>query len=93
VRIDHDAEAFPFEQLAAILRQRITDGDYPPGSRIPTLMALEAESGLSPMTVRRAVKLLAGEGWVRSRPGRGTFVVPEGERKPSSLSVPANRRM
>jgi GntR family transcriptional regulator len=93
VRIDHDAEAFPFEQLAAILRQRIADGTYPPGSRIPTLMALEAESGLSPMTVRRAVRLLADEGWVRSRPGRGTFVVPEGERKPSGLSVPANRRV
>jgi DNA-binding GntR family transcriptional regulator len=74
VHIDHGAEAWPFEQLAEILRQRIADGTYPPGSRIPTMLALEAESGLSPMTVRRAVKLLADEGLVRSRPGRGTFV-------------------
>jgi GntR family transcriptional regulator len=80
VRIDHDAEAFPFEQLAAILRQRIEDGTYPPGTRIPPLTALEAESGLSPMTVRRAVKLLADQGLVRSRAGRGTFVVPTEER-------------
>jgi len=80
VRIDHEAEAFPFEQLAAILRQRITDGTYPPGSRIPTHLQLEAESGLSPMTVRRAVKLLAAGGWVRTRPGRGTFVVPADQR-------------
>jgi len=80
VQIDHDAEAFPFEQLAAILRQRISDGTYPPGSRLPTLLALESESGLSPMTVRRAVKLLADEGLVRSRPGRGTFIVPKSDR-------------
>jgi GntR family transcriptional regulator len=74
VQIDHDAEAFPFEQLAAILRKRIEDGTYPPGTRLPTHLALESESGLSPMTVRRAIKLLADEGWVRTRPGRGTFV-------------------
>ncbi len=80
MQIDHDAEAFPFEQLAAILRQRISDGTYPPGSRLPTLLALESESGLSPMTVRRAVKLLADEGLVRSRPGRGTFIVPKSDR-------------
>lgn len=80
VQIDHDAEEWPFEQLAAILRQRIADGTYPPGSRLPTLLVLEAESGLSPMTVRRAVRLLAKEGWVRPRPGRGTFVVPEDQR-------------
>lgn len=80
MQIDHDAEAFPFEQLAAILRQRIMDGTYPPGSRLPTHLALEAESGLSPMTVRRAVRLLAEEGWVRTRRGRGTFVVPADQR-------------
>ena len=80
MQIDHDAEAFPFEQLAAILRKRIEDGTYSPGSRLPTHLALESESGLSPMTVRRAIKLLANEGWVRTRPGRGTFVVPEDQR-------------
>lgn len=80
MHIDHDAEAFPFEQLAEILRQRIADGTYPPGSRIPPLTALEAESGLSPMTVRRAVRLLADQGLVRSRAGRGTFVVPPDQR-------------
>ena len=85
VQIDHDAEAFPFEQLASILRQRIVDGIYAPGSRLPTHLALESESGLSPMTVRRAVRLLVQEGWIRTRPGRGTFVVPE-DQQPKQLS-------
>jgi GntR family transcriptional regulator len=74
VQIDHDAAEFPFQQLAAIIRARITDGTYQPGRRIPPMTELEAESGLSPMTVRRAIRLLIEEGLVRTVPGRGTFV-------------------
>jgi DNA-binding GntR family transcriptional regulator len=74
VEIDHDAAEFPFLQLAAILRERITSGEYPPGRKIPPITELEEESGLSTMTVRRAVKVLAGEGLVHTVPGRGTFV-------------------
>ena len=77
MRIDHDAAEFPFEQLAAILRDRITSGEYAPGSRMPTLLKLEQDSGLSPMTVRRAVRLLVAEGLVKSVPGRGTFVAKD----------------
>jgi DNA-binding GntR family transcriptional regulator len=72
VHIDPDAVEYPFEQLAAIMRQRIKDGVYT--SRIPPLTDLEAESGLSPMTVRRAVQLLVNEGLIETKPGRGTFV-------------------
>lgn len=74
--IDHGAAEFPYQQLAAILRGRIADGTHPPGKKIPPLTALEAEFGLSSMTVRRAVALLAAEGLLLVVPGRGTFVVP-----------------
>lgn len=73
VRIDPDAAEFPFQQLAAVIRARIKDGTY--ARRLPPLTELEAESGLSPMAVRRAVRLLVDEGLVRTVPGRGTFVV------------------
>ena len=79
IEIDRDAEPFPFEQLAAALRARIEDGTYPPGSRIPTHIQLEEDASLSPMAVRRAIKLLASQGWVRTKPGRGTFVVGKDE--------------
>jgi GntR family transcriptional regulator len=76
VTIDHGAAEFPYQQLAAILRGRIADGTYPAGRRLPPLIALEEEFGLSSMTVRRAVAVLADEGLVRTVPGRGTFVMP-----------------
>lgn len=72
--IDHGAPEFPFEQLAVILRDRIKEGTYRPGRRIPPLIALEEEFGLSSMTVRRAVDVLADEGLLRKVRGRGTFV-------------------
>jgi DNA-binding GntR family transcriptional regulator len=73
VQIDHGAAEFPYEQLAAQLRDRIRSGEYPAGSKLPSIDDLVEQTGLSPMTIRRAFKLLAGEGMVRVVPGRGTY--------------------
>ena len=72
--IDHGAPEFPYEQLVAIIRERIGSGEYAPGSKIPTIVEFEDETGLSSMTVRRAFRVLADEGLLRIVPGRGTFV-------------------
>jgi DNA-binding GntR family transcriptional regulator len=74
VEIDHGAAEFPYQQLAAIVRERITSGEYPAGRRIPALIELTAESGLSPKTVQRALRVLEEEGLVVTVPSRGTFV-------------------
>jgi GntR family transcriptional regulator len=74
VTINRGAPEFPYEQLAAILRERIRSGEYAPGRKIPPLIELQAEFGLSSMTVRRAVKVLSDEGLLVTVPGRGTFV-------------------
>lgn len=75
--IDHGAAEFPYLQLARILRERIAAGTYPAGRKIPGLVALEQEFGLSSMTVRRAVDVLVTEGLVVKVPGRGTFVTQQ----------------
>ena len=72
--IDHGAAEFPYLQLARILRGRIASGEYPAGRKIPPLIELQEEFGLSSMTVRRAVGVLADEGLLVKVPGRGTFV-------------------
>lgn len=72
--IDHEGERWEYLQLADILRQRIGDGTYGPGEKIPSLLDLQAEFELSSMTVRRAVRVLVDEGLLNRVPGRGTFV-------------------
>ena len=74
VQIDHEGAEFPYRQLAAILRTRITTGEYPAGRAIPSIVQLQGESGLSAKTVQRAVALLEAEGLVITVPNRGTFV-------------------
>ena len=74
MEIDHGGAEFPYRQLAAILRERITAGVYPAGSKLPSLIELTAESGLSAKTVQHALAVLAGEGLIVTVPNRGSFV-------------------
>lgn len=74
VQIDHGGADFPYLQLAERLRERIRSGEFGPGAKLPTIAEIVSETGLSPMTIRRAVAVLAEEGLVRVVPGRGTFV-------------------
>ena len=74
VEIDHGGAEFPYRQLARFLRERIVSGEYPAGRRLPSIMELQGESGLSAKTVQRAIAVLAAEGLVVTVPNRGTFV-------------------
>lgn len=60
--------------LAAELRQRIVDGHWVPGSALPSEQQLAAERGVALGTLRQALAVLAEEGLVERRHGRGTFV-------------------
>jgi GntR family transcriptional regulator len=74
VTIDRGAADYLYVQLAAILREKIASGEMPAGSKLPTLTQLAADYDLAEMTVRKAVRLLAAEGVIETRPGRGVFV-------------------
>lgn len=54
------------------LRDRCREAS--PGSALPSEVELCAEYGVSRITIRKAVELLANEGIVRKEQGRGTFV-------------------
>lgn len=72
-----DAGSFvpAYVQLGQILEEGILTGRLRPGERIPSENELVEAFGLSRMTVRRAISLLADGGLLRSEQGRGTFVI------------------
>ncbi|MFJ5551755.1 GntR family transcriptional regulator [Streptomyces sp. NPDC093225] len=73
--IDREGPVPPYRQIAASLRARIEDGSIPPGRRIPSLVALEAEFGVARDTLRKAVQVLKDEGLVHTVTGMGVYVV------------------
>jgi GntR family transcriptional regulator len=75
-----------WQQLAARLRSAIEQGEYPPGSAIPTEVELMEHYQLSRSTVRQAIARLRAEGLLEATPGRGTFV-----RHRSAVTVPLSR--
>jgi GntR family transcriptional regulator len=68
-----DARPLP-AQLADRLRERIAEGVWGPGHRLPSEQELALEYGVSRPTVRSAVARLADSGILRVRHGAGTFV-------------------
>ena len=64
------------DDVAAQLLAAVTDGRYPPGSRLAPESVLAAEAGVSRLTLREAVRMLRDKGVLRVEQGRGTFVNP-----------------
>ncbi|MEV7781353.1 winged helix-turn-helix domain-containing protein [Kitasatospora sp. NPDC088351] len=83
--IDPDAEEHPYQQIAADVIRAIRSGELRPGGRVPSESALIQTYGVARNTARHAVEFLRDEGWVRTLPQRGTFVVDrEGESEPNA---------
>lgn len=60
------------ERIVNQLREWIATA--PPGARLPSNRALTAEHAASPLTVQKAMRILASQGLIETRPGSGTFV-------------------
>jgi GntR family transcriptional regulator len=69
-----DSHIPKYAQIADIFRQRIARGIWAQGQQLPANELLAAEFGVSRVTIRQAVDLLARDGIIKARQGRGTFV-------------------
>ena len=81
--IDHQGDVPLYLQLAAILREAIDSGEIPPRRPIPSKKTLVQQHGVAPGTVERAIGVLRAEGYLKTVLGRGLYVVPAADRRPS----------
>ena len=72
-----DGRSLP-TKLAEFLRAQIISGAFRPGEQLPSEQTLADQAGVSRPTVRAAVRILSESGFVRVRPGAGTFVTVRG---------------
>lgn len=63
-----------YAALAGALRHRIVSGEWPVAAALPAETTLAAEHGVALGTLRRALELLAEQGLIERRHGKGTFV-------------------
>ena len=72
VTVDHDSAVPLYQQVAAILRERIRKGEIT--TRLPSLKTITEEFGVSHITAEKAMQELKDEGLVETVIGKGTYV-------------------
>jgi 5'-deoxynucleotidase YfbR-like HD superfamily hydrolase len=64
----------PNVKVAASIRAAILDGELEPGQRLPSGPELAGFFGVANMTVQKAIRTLADEGFIRTKSGSGVYV-------------------
>lgn len=82
--IDYEAELPPYRQIAAVIISDIESGTLPPGKRVPTESALMQQYGVARATARRVVHYLREQGYVRTVPQRGSYVIDRSKPEPGA---------
>lgn len=63
-----------WRQVAAVVTERIADGTYPVGSKVPSVVELSAEFEIASSTVQKVFAALKADGLIRTEVGLGSFV-------------------
>jgi DNA-binding transcriptional regulator YhcF (GntR family) len=61
-------------EIAHSIEQGVLAGQYPDGTRLPTVRELAEHLGVNKNTVNRAYQILSQRGYLEASPGRGAFV-------------------
>jgi len=78
--LDHRDHRPLYEQLGDAIRQQIRAGILRPEEQLPSVRELSASLSINPNTIQRTYRELEREGWLVTRPGKGTFVAPADRR-------------
>jgi GntR family transcriptional regulator len=63
-----------YAQVIEELQRRIENGEYPPGSLLPSEHQLSSEFAIARPTVVRALRVLRQDGWIETQQGKGSYV-------------------
>ncbi|MDX1994209.1 MAG: PLP-dependent aminotransferase family protein [bacterium] len=63
-----------YHQIASQIKNQISLGKLPPGTRLPSVRQVAQKLGVTRLTVHNAYAELQADGWIESTVGRGTFV-------------------
>ncbi|WP_372493965.1 GntR family transcriptional regulator [Salinispora arenicola] len=72
------------DETTARLRSAIDSGEWPVGTRLPGEVTLAKSFGVGRVTVRRAIKILASEGILKTNPGIGAMILRSSNTPPST---------
>ena len=75
LRIDLDSEVPAYRQIVNNLRILLVTGKLAPGSELPSVRRMATDLGVHFNTVAEAYRILADEGWLELRQGRGATVI------------------
>jgi GntR family transcriptional regulator len=67
----------PYMQIAAHIREHLTDGSLTPGTPIPTIADLRQQHGYSRATIGKGLRILENEGLLCRIRGLGYYVSSE----------------
>ncbi|MET7541414.1 GntR family transcriptional regulator [Streptomyces sp. NPDC005507] len=76
-----------YQRVYAVLLQRISEGEYGPGSALPAEARLSEEFSVSVATIRKALDEMVRRGYVVRRRGSGTYVNADAVRPASDVFV------
>ena len=76
VKIARDSAIPLYAQIAGTLRRQIETGQLKPGASLPPESALIKTFQVSRITARKALDLMASEGLIVRKQGKGTYVSP-----------------
>lgn len=82
LRIDLASPRPVYEQIVSGLRALLVAGEFAPGEQLPTVRQLAVDLGVHHNTVAESYRILAEEGWLDLRRGRGAMVLGRRELRP-----------
>lgn len=66
-----------YAQITRQIKDKILSGELKEGDALPSIRLLAKELRISVITTKRAYEDLETEGFIRTMPGRGSFVAPQ----------------